>query len=317
MDELVSVIVPVYNAEKTIHRCINSIIFQTYKNIELILIDDGSTDDSGFICDAFRVRVIHTTNHGASAARNVGIELAKGKFITFVDADDYLEPDAVQTLVDNWLLDGVDLVMGDFSISNKVNDKWLMKSCTWMGKQNIKNYLKRYMNRPTGYSLFVYCWANLYKSSIIKEHNIRFKEDMTIFEDSVFNMDYLNHAHTAFYVQHRIYNYTINGGQSAEYGIFDNPLMFKVSAESIGKYLNMDIGQACVSMAIRQMIRYFSLGDNMDKVEQAIIEIVNDEDIQRWLKTYKQTDCDSKTIPYLMKLKMIKPLMRACERRAK
>lgn len=317
MSKLVSVIVPVYNAEKYLVRCVASIIKQTYNNIELILVDDGSTDMSAHICDSFDVRVIHTTNHGASAARNVGIRLADGEFITFVDADDYLEPGAIQTLVDHQILDNVDMVMGDFNISSKPNNGYLLNRSKLFNKRDINRYLKRYMKRPSGYSLFVYCWANLYKTSIIKEHGIRFREDMTVFEDNLFNMDYLKHTHTAFYVNKRIYNYTVNGHQTAEFGIFDHPLAFKVAAESVGKLLNMRIGQACVSMAIRQMIRYFSLGNNEKKAEQAIEAIVNDKDIQRWLKTYKITNGDSKAIPYLMRLKLIKPLMRACKRRAK
>ena len=103
MEELVSVIVPVYNVEKYIDRCVNSIINQTYKTIEIILVDDGSTDSCSKICDKYanedtRIKVIHKENGGLSDARNEGIKIATGKYITLIDSDDYVEPDYVELL---------------------------------------------------------------------------------------------------------------------------------------------------------------------------------------------------------------------------
>ena len=102
----ISIIVPVYNCEKYIEKCINSILNQTFKDLELILIDDGSSDKSGEICEEFkqkdsRVKVIHEKNSGVSIARNVGINIAKGKFIGFVDSDDYLSSDMYEFLYEN------------------------------------------------------------------------------------------------------------------------------------------------------------------------------------------------------------------------
>ena len=96
MSELISVIVPIYNVELYLKRCIDSILCQTYENLEIILIDDGSTDESGKICDEYqtmdkRIKVIHTKNRGAANARNCGINLAKGEYIGFVDSDDYIK----------------------------------------------------------------------------------------------------------------------------------------------------------------------------------------------------------------------------------
>lgn len=103
MEDLISVIVPVFNSEKFLDRCINSIINQTYKNLEIILVDDGSTDNSGKICDDYaikdkRIKVIHKKNGGASSARNAGIDLSKGKYIGFVDSDDWIEKDTYEIL---------------------------------------------------------------------------------------------------------------------------------------------------------------------------------------------------------------------------
>ena len=103
MKDLVSVIIPVYKVEKYLHRCVESILGQTYKNVEVILVDDGSPDNCGEMCDVFakrdhRVRVIHKKNGGLSDARNAGIEIAKGKYLSFLDSDDWVHPKYIEKL---------------------------------------------------------------------------------------------------------------------------------------------------------------------------------------------------------------------------
>ena len=116
-DILVSVIVPVYNVEEYLGRCVDSILAQTYSNLEVILVDDGAKDSSGTICDAYaekdpRVRVIHKENGGLSSARNAGIDVATGEYLEFVDSDDWLEPDAVESMLELALTHQVELVLG-------------------------------------------------------------------------------------------------------------------------------------------------------------------------------------------------------------
>ncbi len=116
MEEKISVIVPVYNAQETLSRCAESILAQTYKELELLLIDDGSTDNSPAICDSFaekdpRVRVFHKENGGPSAARNVGLKAFTGRYLTFVDSDDYIDPDTYERLIDEIRQSGVDMVV--------------------------------------------------------------------------------------------------------------------------------------------------------------------------------------------------------------
>ena len=113
----ISIIVPVYNAEKYLHRCIESILAQTFKDFELLLIDDGSKDSSGYICDEYaekdeRVRVLHKVNGGVSSARNLGLNNARGEWGTFADSDDEVCEDWLSTFVDN--LDGYDAVVTGF-----------------------------------------------------------------------------------------------------------------------------------------------------------------------------------------------------------
>jgi glycosyltransferase involved in cell wall biosynthesis len=117
----VSVVIPNYNSEDYIHRCIDSLLNQSFKDFELIIIDDGSTDNSGMIADHYAsthscVKVIHQANSGVSAARQVGLTAARGKYVTFVDPDDWVEPDMLQCLVGKAEQEDVDILFCDFFI---------------------------------------------------------------------------------------------------------------------------------------------------------------------------------------------------------
>lgn len=116
----VSVIAPVYNVEKYIDRCIKSVLGQTLRDIELILVDDGSPDDCGKICDGYaatdsRIKVIHKENGGVSAARNDGLSIATGEYVIFVDSDDWVEPDACEVMYQSAKNNNADIVIGDIN----------------------------------------------------------------------------------------------------------------------------------------------------------------------------------------------------------
>lgn len=120
MNELVSVIVPVYNVEKYLKKSVNSIICQTYSNLDIILVDDGSPDRSGYLCDRFaekdkRIRVIHKENGGVSTARNAGIDAATGTYICFVDSDDWLPSNAIEILTSRIKSDDSDFCIGEIT----------------------------------------------------------------------------------------------------------------------------------------------------------------------------------------------------------
>lgn len=121
MKELVSVIVPVYNVEQYLNKCVDSIINQTYSNIEIILVDDGSTDNSGKICDKYalndkRVKVIHKSNGGLSDARNRGIDVSGGKYLAFIDSDDWIEPDMIEKMYNNAIENNADISVCQYEI---------------------------------------------------------------------------------------------------------------------------------------------------------------------------------------------------------
>ena len=154
--DVVSVIVPVYNSASYLHRCIDSILGQNYREIEVILVDDGSTDSSGEICDSYsrkdsRVRVIHTPNRGVSCARNAGLEGSNGSFVCFVDSDDFLEDYAIKALVEGHKRSRADLVVGGF---NKVkSDKTALQIRDFpldqrLTRAELEEYTLAYLHNP-------------------------------------------------------------------------------------------------------------------------------------------------------------------------
>lgn len=167
---LISVIVPVYKVEKYIHKCIESIINQTYDNLEIILIDDGSPDNCPKICDEYalrdnRIKVIHQENKGLSSARNKGIELAKGEYIGFVDSDDFVEPSMFQDLYNAIVKNNADISICNFYVINNKSKEKIIKN----GLKN-KQYYKIEALREIllDNEIQSYAWNKLYKRELFK-----------------------------------------------------------------------------------------------------------------------------------------------------
>lgn len=188
-----SVIVPVYNVKNRIERCIKSILYQSFKDFELILIDDGASDGSGDICDKYakidqRIVVIHQKNQGVSVARNKGIENATGKYIVFVDSDDFVAKDILARL-DSSDLDLVSVGFSDY-FDGKVIKTILDENESWeiTSDEGILRFLKK---RGANF-----VWGKRYKKSIIDKNGIRFHTNMKFCEDNIFNNDYILKAGT-------------------------------------------------------------------------------------------------------------------------
>ena len=183
-NEIVSVIVPVYNVDKYISECINSIVDQTYKKLDIILIDDGSTDNSGLICDEYkdfddRIRVIHKKNGGAASAKNVGLDLVKGKYVCFVDSDDYLSKDYVEKLLKNMIENNSDIsecLFFNLYKDKKSNESFYSQNRVFSSEQYLEQYIKDWKS-----SLF---WNKLFKTEVI--NSIRFKKEKRCIDDEFF-----------------------------------------------------------------------------------------------------------------------------------
>lgn len=207
MDEKVSVIIPVYNAISYIDRCIESILNQTYDQIEIIVIDDGSNDGSGEKLDRIAkingiIHVIHQENSGVSIARNRGINKAIGKYIMFVDVDDIVPENAVNSLVEN---SKYDLVCGSY-LQNSNNKKKVIYEKKIYNGNNMINILSYVANAP---------WGKLYKREVIMKNNIVFPEKIPYGEDSIFLIRYITYAKNLIVIDKVVYDYSVGNLNSA------------------------------------------------------------------------------------------------------
>lgn len=196
----ISVIVPIYNSESTLIKCIDSILTQTFVDFELLLVDDGSTDNSGFICNEYevkdsRVRIFHQPNKGVSSARNVGIENAQGEWIAFCDADDYVLPDWLDIFIKN-------STKSDLIVQGYITDKCTIPT----GVNYIGNAQGAFMALAQ-YSIIGYIWIKLFRRDIIRRNNLRFREDSIFREDEEFVLRYLNVIENATCVNNGAYVY--------------------------------------------------------------------------------------------------------------
>lgn len=211
----VSIIMPVYNAEKGLGRCLDSILAQEYSDFELIAVDDGSKDASGAILDSYaakdhRVHPVHQTNGGVSHARNHGIALAKGKYIQFVDADDYLPVDSTKTLVRVAEEHAADLVVAAFYrvVGTYLSIKYDIDTTDVLTQKEYASYM---MNKPADFYYGV-LWNKLYRRDIIRKQKLAMDEQLNWCEDTVFNLEYLLHCQRVAATPVPVYYYVKNEG---------------------------------------------------------------------------------------------------------
>ena len=202
-----SIIIPVYKVEKYLPTCIESILAQSFTDFELLLIDDGSPDSSGKICDEYaskdnRIRSIHKTNAGVSAARNTGLEYAKGEWITFVDSDDWLEAGCFQTCIDHIRKYNLDLLQFSYK---RISDQF---------KELFRNQNETQVLSTSQYisaDKFLYCAGGSFlKNDIIKQNKLRFETHLKLGEDQLFMYGYIASCNLCMRIKELFYNYRYN-----------------------------------------------------------------------------------------------------------
>ena len=237
---MISVIIPVYNVEKYLAKCIESILCQTFTDWELILIDDGSIDQSGKICDQYaykdsRIKVTHKKNEGVSRARNTGIALAQGEYICFIDSDDWIAPTYLQDFK-------AQEQQCDFYFSGALYD-------TYDKVYSYKKYTEKYcQNRYEIRDEFFnqdllsngYPWGKLYKTQIIKDNKLRFNENLTINEDHIFVFQYFSCINTLYITNTAGYHYTVfdNSGRKLSSKI-NSYTELKAASEQFNSIINL------------------------------------------------------------------------------
>lgn len=211
-EKKVSVIIPIYNAENNLRRCVESVLDQTYKNLEVILINDGSQDGSGKICneladDNKRAKAYHQKNCGVSAARNLGIEKSTGEYIYFMDADDYVDKTAMVDAIE--VLEGQSVDWVSFGFYSEVimknraiSDEMSYPETNMQSKDGIRKHLVGLWDKHILYNI----WNKVYKREIIEKYQIRFPQ-LTHGEDMEFNKEYLSHISKMYIINKCYYHY--------------------------------------------------------------------------------------------------------------
>lgn len=222
MRPMVSIIVPIYNAEQYLRRCVDSILNQEYTDYELLLVNDGSTDASGDICEEYgdrdpRVIVIQKENTGVSDSRNRALDRARGKYLQFLDSDDWITPDATRLFVRAAEEYGCDMVISDFYrvVGERLSPKGDIEE---EGVLTREEFAAHMMENPADFYYGV-LWNKLYRRDIVEEHKLRMDTDISWCEDFMFNLEYIRYAKVFYALHAPIYYYVKRKGSLASQGI--------------------------------------------------------------------------------------------------
>lgn len=242
----VSCVIPVYNAEKTLRRCVDSILSGAGEMLELILIDDGSTDSSSAICDEYAklnrcVQVVHKENGGVASAKNEGIRYATGKYLTFVDSDDYVEPDYFDTMLSQ--LDDEDLVIAGLNYRQESNLKTFetthYKTVGGYEKKDFHKCIYRLLDEDA----LNFHVAKLYRMQLIKENNILFTDfRKTGGDDTIFIFDMLCVSEKIKVIDHPVYNYILYNASTSH--------RYTGDRWKRGKVLDLYLQERCIRLGI-------------------------------------------------------------------
>ena len=314
----ISIIVPVYNAEVYLERCVNSLLAQTLEDIEIILVDDQSRDGSGRMCDAFakkdnRIKVIHKKNEGAGKARNTALEVAVGEYVGFVDSDDFVEREMFETLVNkaeeynsDLVLSGVKFVDGNmFSQKGECEVKHYFEQDTHFesGEEIKKLRLGIVGALPedkddSRYGMSI--WKNVFRREIIEKNGIRFQSEREMLsEDALFMIDYISHIKKATGIKEAFYNYCRNGesiSKSYKKDRFEKSLVFvsevekrfkkDIEREEYEVYINRFFQAMCRVLCSQEILHSKDEGKKFSDTKKRLRDICTHPVTVRTMKSF-------------------------------
>lgn len=266
MSEIISVVVPVFNVEKYLRKCIDSICSQTYQNLEIILVDDGSTDSSGSLCDTLakkdsRIKVIHKHNGGLSDARNAGLSIAIGIYICFIDSDDWLEQNILQTAYSRLTQDNTDIAIWSFQ-KNFVNEiEEIQKNIPVTTEDYICSKEKKdyaYLANQSTLDLLGYAWNKLYKKSLIEKNCLFFEKGTSLVEDILFNSKMISKVSSISFIKDIGTHYIQRNRQTLGTKFYPNHLELKIQACEARKLILLDFGMPLISAENALQLNYFN-----------------------------------------------------------
>lgn len=309
----ISVVVPVYNVERCLDRCIDSLLAQDYSDWELILVDDGSTDGSRELCDRFavqtpRIQVIHQENAGLGMARNSGMDRAVGEYVLFLDSDDYFGPELLKSLGEAAERSEADLIIGGYTVVGTDGSK---RPCAFPEERifrapgEMKELLFHTVGTPPGEPTDsrygVSACGRLYRRAVIQENRLQFvSERLLISEDLIFNMDFLQRAESAAVTTDASYFYCTNGGSLSKRhreDRFDRDcVLCRTVEERLARWYpgeaeayRLSLARLLISRArydIAQEVDYHDLEDRTYPLKEKVRKIVSNRELRRSLDGY-------------------------------
>lgn len=250
MKVLLSVVVPVFNAQEYLYKCIHSILLQTFTDFELLLVNDGSIDNSDRICKEFanndkRVRYFYQNNAGPSVARNKGIEESRGSYLLFVDADDYIEPEMFNYMVHTAIKENIDFMICGLILDRFIERKIISSEVKYLQKRHIINnkniadniidlFENEAINGPCG---------KLYRTELIKANNLKMNELIHLQEDLLFNVEYIAQIQSLYVSEKCFYHYEVKNENSLTRKYTPNKfdMLNQVHDQIVSYYMNYSI----------------------------------------------------------------------------
>lgn len=307
----ISIIIPVYNVENKIRRCLDSITQQSFSDFECILVDDGSLDNSGELCDLYseqdkRFRVIHQENMGVSKARNVGLLKAQGKYVAFVDSDDYVDREYIAILHEKMKPD-IQLVICGIFYCNDINDNRSFQPDNGDYYVGIDFEFSDKLASLIEDRRLNYVYGKLFSTDIIRKNNIEFNEDVSLGEDTIFVMDYIKCA-KAIYVIGQAYYYYIKYSKDSLTTVF-HPNIYKKYTQ-VNNYIEncfetLSLGSDSLyrTLAKRRVDSFYWAIDflrhselTLKKKEEIIGTILHTPELQEALKKHPELISQSKEL---------------------
>lgn len=313
----VSVIIPVYNAMPHFPACMASLLAQTLDEIELIVVDDGSTDGSGEIADALaeaydNITAIHRMNSGVSASRNAGIAAAKGEYIAFADADDIAEPDLYERLYTYAAASSADIVSSGYLLGTGGPAPDVVFPPPFEpGRVFLNEDMLRFAAGMHNSGCFLYIWRNLFLRCLIIDNNILFDEEISIGEDTLFNMECFLKAEKSAAIDYAGYHYRINpaGAMQKKYKPLLNGSLqkqFGKKLELCKKYFPDYYDKFCRDMAKYNITALFPLmlanvyQNDLTQKKEKLIELINTDMMQKAFEDFNLAQIRSRSLDWRM-----------------
>lgn len=320
----ISIIVPIFNSQRYIEKCVKTIITQNYNNIEIILVNDGSTDNSPEICNQLsyideRIKVIHKLNEGSSEARNTGIKVATGDFLLFIDSDDYVEKTLITKLINRLFVDSFDIVIFGFFVDYVDKNEKITRFKKVYNKYDFTNTksIQNITFNTDFFNIIGYAWNKLYRKSFLNDHMIRFEKDALLCEDLVFNTLALTNTKKIASVRDPLVHYIQRQKESLGKMIYNNHFTYKLKALSAKKQLlehwnisnnkKNKILNYQFYLSLKNTLTAISTFDNISIVNRTkmIRDLLNNDKVQQHLNKTKKHYLSHFVLFCLVKAKMI------------